>query len=207
MKSLSLVLIAFMISINSHEAFAISVRIFTPQTMKRVMGPYPTVGSAAEILDFDILRNYQATRTEAECVDASLEESANITTFFAGKNGPLTKSEAKKLNVRFLKVYAEVGANIYVAKKTFKRPRPYIYNSEIVPCIDLENSYAYPSGHTTLARVLAKLLSRIYPTRAEAFMKRAEEAGTNRILGGVHHPSDIEAGKKFADFLLKELKL
>lgn len=202
MKSLSFALVVFCVSF---QADALSIKIFTPKTIKNLIGPYPVQGSEAHIADFDTLRNYQNTRTEQECKEASLEESANLHTLFVHNNGPLTNSEAKRLTPRFLKIYAEVGANIYIAKKIYKRPRPYNFNREIVPCIDLEKSYAYPSGHTTMARVLAQLLGRIYPERKEAFMKRADQSATFRVLGGVHHPTDIVAGKKLGDAFVRSM--
>lgn len=203
MKTFSLLLLA-VLSFNASGATD-SIRIFLPGTIRQMLGPYPVLGSEASNKDFEVLMDYQRTRTAAECEEAALEESANLVSLFGGPQGPLTKSEAKKLQVRFLSVYAEAGANIYLAKKIYKRPRPYIANKEIKPCIDLEGSYAYPSGHTALARMFARLLSRIYPDRAQAFMDRANDVANNRIIGGVHHPTDIVSGKKFGDALANEV--
>ncbi len=204
MKAFSLAL--FLLSVLSFDASAqISIRIFTPGTIRNMLGPYPVLGSEASNNDFHVLLEHQRTRTAAECEEASHEESANLISLFAGPQGPLTKKEGKRLHRRFLMIYAEGGANIYLAKKIFKRPRPYIANPEIQPCIDREGSYAYPSGHTALARLFARLLSRIYPERASAFMERADEVASNRILGGVHHPTDIISGKKFGDALAGEI--
>ncbi len=193
-----------LIGFESHASTQ-SIRIFTPKTLKNMLGPYPVLGSEEAKLDFDILKKYQMMRTEEECFNASKEEKATLGTLFGGKNGPLTKAEVRRLTPGFLKVYAEACANIWLAKKVFKRPRPYITDQEIVPCIDLEGTYAYPSGHTALARTFALILSRIYPERAEAFMQRGDEAALHRVLGGVHHPSDIEAGKKLGNALAGEI--
>lgn len=205
MKSFSLVFVLLSVFALDAMAADVSIRIFTPGTIRKMLGPYPPLGSAESLKDFDVLLEYQRTRTEAECEEASLEESANLISLFGGPKGPLTKKEAKRLQLRFLTVYAEGGANIYLAKKIFKRPRPYLANTELKPCIDREGSYAYPSGHTALARLFARLLSRIYPERAGAFMERADEVATNRILGGVHHPTDIVSGKKLGDALANEV--
>lgn len=102
-------------------------------------------------------------------------------------------------------VYAEAGANIYLAKRIYKRPRPYLTRTELTPCIDKESSYAYPSGHTALARLFARLLSRIYPERTAAFLERADEIAENRVLGGVHHPTDLISGKKLGDAMSVEV--
>lgn len=182
------------------------IKILSSKEIKAALGNYPALGSVESAKDFEVLKNFQATRTEAQCAEAGKEEASTVVTFFAGKNGPLTRNEADEIHSGLLKVYAEAGVNIYLAKKLYKRPRPYDTDAEIVPCIGLESSYAYPSGHATLARMFAKVLSRLFPEREAAFIKRADEIGRNRVLGGVHHPSDIEAAKKLGDLLAIEIE-
>jgi acid phosphatase (class A) len=52
--------------------------------------------------------------------------------------------------------------------------------------------------------VYARLLAVIYPERAEVFRAQGDQAALNRVIGGVHHPSDIIAGKKLGDILADE---
>jgi acid phosphatase (class A) len=182
-----------------------AIEVITPRQMKKLLGAYPATGSVEEAQDYETLLKYQENRTEAECALAASEKTATLKHLFAGKEGPLTKKEALLVSPFVLKHYAEAGINIYIAKSTFKRPRPYNANPQIKPCIPGEKSYAYPSGHTAVARVFARVLSRIYPSRAAAFMKRADDVANNRILGGVHHPSDIVAGKKLGDILANKV--
>ncbi len=188
---------------GSHEQK--SFKVLTPKYIKKILGPYPAKGSIEETQDFETLLDYQESRTDEECALASHDEKATLKNLFVIPNGPLTKKEAFRLSPIVFKLYAEAGINIYIAKSVYKRPRPYIANPEIKPCISLENTYAYPSGHTTMARVLGRTLAHIYPERAEAFMKRADEVAASRILGGVHHPTDIVAGKKLGDVIAKKM--
>ncbi|WP_408095734.1 phosphatase PAP2 family protein [Peredibacter sp. HCB2-198] len=197
---LKLMLCAFLLT-SVNEAQAAFLKVLSKSTIRSIVGPYPAPGSEEEAKDFEIMLDLQATRTPEQCAEAATQETGTLKNIFYRNNGPLTKREANILTVKLLKAYAEAGINIYIAKGVFKRPRPYKTRADIVPCIGLESSYAYPSGHTTVARVFARILSRIYPERAEAFMKRADEAAHHRVLGGVHHPSDIEAGKKLGDVL------
>lgn len=185
----------------------ITIKLYTSAHIKKFIAPFPAKGSEAEAVDFQTLYKYQETRTQEECAQAASTENASLENMFANPGGPLSKSEARVLSFTLAKVFAEVGLNINTAKKTFKRLRPYKTDAGIVPCIDLEGSYAYPSGHTTLSRVLARILSQMYPNRAEALMKRADEIAHHRILGGVHHPSDIEAGQKFGDIMASGISL
>lgn len=166
---------------------------------RKLLGPYPAHGSVEEAQDLETLLQYQENRSEEECRLASLESKASLATFFGNHHNLLTQKELKGLKITLFIPLVRAGINIGLAKRTFKRPRPYLHWQELTPCIAREKSTAYPSGHATLSRVYARLLSKIYPERAEAFMKRAEEAARFRVLGGVHHPSDIAAGKKLGD--------
>lgn len=203
MRQLALVFISAVFI--SSPVYAKGFRLLTPSQIQKIIGDYPVNGSAEETQDFDTLLHYQATRTEADCAEAKAEESASLAHFFAGKKGPLTEAEGKKWSLRIMAAYAQLGINVTVAKNMYKRPRPYNYNSQIVPCVALEGSYAYPSGHAMMARMFAHILGSIYPARKEALMNRADEVALNRVIGGVHHPSDVEAGKKMGDVLGKGL--
>jgi acid phosphatase (class A) len=101
-------------------------------------------------------------------------------------------------------ITVKTGAVVYLNKSNFNRNRPYINHSEIKPCIQLEGSKAYPSGHTTIARVYARIMGAIYPERAVLFLKRSDEVAQNRVIGGVHHPSDIVAGKILGDAIAED---
>lgn len=180
------------------SAFAVSdsIRILTPQAIRDLLGSYPALGSEASHGDFDTLLQVQNTRTPEECEKAALEEDASIETMFSGSAGPLTKNQLRLAKIQILQYYPEIGANIALAKRLFKRPRPYLTDSALTPCIEKESSYAYPSGHAALAHYMAHKISQIFPKKKSALLKRAEEVSWNRVLGGVHHPSDIAAGKK-----------
>jgi len=175
--------------------------------LKKILGPYPAKGSVEEAQDFATLFEYQQSRTPEQCAAAGKEVKVSLENFFGGKTGLLTESEVKRLKPFFLRYFIKAGINSTIGKFIFKRPRPYISNPDIVPCIPLASSYAYPSGHTTVARVLAYALAKKFPERAQDFMRRADEIARNRILGGVHHPSDIVAGKKLGDELTHRLFL
>lgn len=165
-----------------------------------LLGPYPSRGSLEEQQDLDQLLYIQNKRTKEQCAEAALQKDSSLGIFFGGK-GLLTDQEVKFYNKKLRSLTIKTGIQIYFIKKKFNRTRPYITSSQIKPCIELESSPAYPSGHTTLARVYARILSAALPEREEKFMKRADEIAFNRVLGGVHHPSDIVAGKKLGDII------
>jgi acid phosphatase (class A) len=199
MKSLQALLVVSMMASFSTQAAAVPV--LTPNQIRAVIGTYPAEGSQAEAKDDQILLDWQRKRTPEQCAAAGLQSDSSLRKFF-GK--ALSSREITYLNIRLLKVPAVSGANVLIAKRTFDRQRPYERNSEIKPCIKLGGESSYPSGHATSAYLYGRVLSKIYPKRAKLFMQLADQAALNRVLGGVHHPSDVEAGKKLADHLAKK---
>ena len=50
-------------------------------------------------------------------------------------------------------------------------------------------------GHATRGYLAAIILSNMLPEKSESLFARGREYGQNRVLAGVHFPSDIEAGR------------
>ncbi len=167
--------------------------------IRSIVGTFPPHGSQEEMNDDNVLLELQQTRTQQDCEAAASQSKLHVVGLFALPSGPLTKQELKRLKVPLLKLQATLGANIVWAKRLYKRQRPYLRNPEIVPCIRLENSSSFPSGHSATGRAVGKYLSKIYPDRAIEIMRIANQVGKNRMIGGVHHPSDVIAGQKLGD--------
>ena len=50
------------------------------------------------------------------------------------------------------------------------------------------------------------MLSDLVPPGKKEFFARADAAALDRVIGGVHPPSDLEAGKRLADKLYRKYK-
>jgi acid phosphatase (class A) len=74
------------------------------------------------------------------------------------------------------------------------------------PCKPAEKSpgasYSYPSNAANAAMTAAILLADMVPEKREALFARAWEFGENRVILGVHFPSDIEAGRMIASAMI-----
>lgn len=199
----------FVLCFVTTSAFAQRIEIETdllsPSTIKKLIGDYPKLGTPASNEDFRVLLQLQKTRTAEDCAKATADESTSVAAIFGGDKGILNDDEVSRMQTFLLKAYANTGVNAYLAKSIYKRPRPYLSNKEIKPCIGLESSYAYPSGHSMISRLYGRILSRVYPERAEALMKRANEFAFNRVVGGVHHPSDVKAAFILSDYLATKM--
>jgi acid phosphatase (class A) len=91
------------------------------------------------------------------------------------------------------------------AKVAFGRPRPFVNDPKLAPCIDRPNNESYPSGHAAWSYMTAYILANMFPERKLALMDRAEEFAWHRVVGGVHYPSDIAAGRKSGKILADTL--
>ncbi len=90
---------------------------------------------------------------------------------------------------------ATEGAVVDPAKDEWKRPRPHLYSDLVKPIVKPSKSGSYPSRHTTVGTLMGIVLSNMVPEKKAALMARAREYGHNRLVAGIHYPSDIEAGR------------
>ena len=200
-----LIVFCSMMSTAFAQNFQLESKVMTPYQISKLIGPAPKAGSAEEILDFKTILYYQQFRTAKDCEQANLDERTSLAAMFGGPNGVLNNDEVRRLSGFLLKAYASSGVNAYIAKSTFRRPRPYVKSSLVKPCIPLEDSYAYPSGHSMVVRLYAQILAKVFPERAELLLKRASQYSLSRVIGGVHHPSDVRAAFVLADYMAKEM--
>ncbi len=178
--------------------------LLSPKEIRTLIGNFPALGSAEERRDDDILLEFQHRRTEEDCKAAQLQSNLKVEKVFVVPMGPLTEKEYHKYSFQVLKLTAKVAINVLRAKGMYDRPRPYVRNPDIKPCISLEGSTSYPSGHSATGRAAAVYLAAKFPDRADAIMKAGDNVGNNRMLGGVHHPSDVVAGRIIGNIIAKK---
>ena len=174
--------------------------------LDQVMPGAPKPGSTVDIADFEKILAYQKSRTPVDCKRAEAVVDVSLQTLFGPKDGSLTLEQVKNWSSLFEEVRIDTDYFVQEAKKRWQRLRPYLANSSVNPCIHREVTFAYPSGHTAISRVFALLLSEIDPAQKEVFMKRADQIAEDRVVGGVHHPSDLDGGKKLGDAVFQKLK-
>ncbi len=90
---------------------------------------------------------------------------------------------------------AFTAASVSILKAIVKRPRPYYTYNGIYP-EEYDNSYSFPSGHTSLAFATATSIAMTgkkwyFVVPAYAW---ATGVGYSRINVGQHYPSDVIAG-------------
>src|SRR5262249_5708987 len=95
---------------------------------------------------------------------------------------------------------------VSAGKLYWNRPRPYVVDTNLFDGEEERFEGSYPSGHSTLATVLALLLIDIFPEQKEAILSKAQEIGWHRVLMAKHYPSDIYAGRVLGRGIVQELK-
>ncbi len=164
----------------------------------------PEPGSPADKADFEALFDWQARRSEADCAGARAQAKADYDKFF-GDISPFPAPLPPEVSSILFKVYYDGGMAVGAAKEHFGRQRPFKRDQALKPCLGKVGGLSYPSGHATVSRLFALLLSDVAPARRAVFLARSDRAALNRVIGGVHHPSDIAAGKALGDAVYAEL--
>lgn len=162
--------------------------------------PPPKSGSAAEKKDYAELHQLQSTRTDEECEIAASQQHMDSYSLFGPPTGILSKAEYATLKPIMDDVLDTVGKESEPFKEEYARKRPYDVDSTIQPCVPRPGgAKSYPSSHASSGIVLGHLLETVFPSRSTKIEAEAEQIGQNRLLGGVHHPSDVEAGRNLGE--------
>jgi acid phosphatase (class A) len=150
-----------------------------------LLPPPPDPVSAQERADEEQVAAAVMGRTPTELFEAE-EDSMRTVFFFSKSIGPGFDSARLPLTTRFFShVRSDVEGLIDQAKIYWDRPRPN--GTE-------KARGSYPSGHAAFAASTAILLSQLIPSKREAIFAQARMFAENRILLGVHYPSDVAAG-------------
>lgn len=169
------------------------------------MAPPPAAGSPEAAADYAKLLELQASRTKAQCDAAQAQKIPDFRSLFAG-SGILSGAELKAVEPLVDEASKLLSKITGVFKKQFARPRPYDVDARVQPCIDKPGgATSYPSTHAASGVLDGCLLGSLFPKRANALTARGLLVGDLRAIAGVHHPSDLEAGRETGAALCKRL--
>lgn len=160
-----------------------------------ILKPPPANESAQTRAELGEVLTIQVTRSPEMEASAQADAVEDVWRF-ATIMGPAFKAEQLPVFSAFFdRIVATEGAVVDPAKDSWKRPRPHQLSPLVKPVVKISNSGAYPSGHTTVGTLMGIILSNMVPEKRVAIMDRAWFYGENRIIGGIHYRSDIEAGR------------
>jgi acid phosphatase (class A) len=160
-----------------------------------ILAPPPTPDSPAGKADLEAVLAAVGARTDAEITHVQ-EDDLRVVFRFADVMGPNFRSDGLPFTTQFFAhVYGDGNAATLAAKSYFKRQRPFVVDPGIKIIVDQKPDFSYPSNHSTFGYEIAILLADMVPEKAAAIFERAADYGHNRVIAGVHFPTDVEGGR------------
>jgi len=180
---------------------------FDPATvdLKALLPDPPADGSPTILKEIEIILEKQKTRTPEEVARIQEEVHLNVWLFENVLGACFTEKNLPATALLFQRVDDTVHPVIVSAKKYWDRPRPFLQDKRVHPPIDLPKNAAYPSGHSTVGNLDAMVLAELAPDLKDAILARGKQIGDDRVIGGVHFPSDVAAGQTLAHDLFGKL--
>ena len=180
------------ISAERNPAVQVDARVFLP--------PPPTADGALERAERDIVRGpWSEARRQQAREDNAIDPFAAFDVVLGENFTPANFPATLALLTRAGRAAGYAGDP---AKRVYQRPRPFVTDNSITPCIPdepaLRESFSYPSGHAALGFSWALVLAELVPARADALIERGRDFSWSRVVCGVHYPSDVETGRTVA---------
>lgn len=164
--------------------------------LTQLLAPPPILGTPASDADLQQVLIWQKSRTDAQIKLADADTHKSVFRFSDVLGAGFDASKLPLTATLFERVAKQGAVPMKAAKAFWKRPRPYNSSSDVHPGIETEGtSPSYPSGHATFAYLTAEMLAQMVPEKRAEIFARADSFALGRVIGGVHYPSDIEAGK------------
>ncbi len=205
---LSTFLIAAMLALLSERPAATAEATFvTPDRfdLTTILPPAPAPDSVQQKLDLAAVLEVQKTRTAVQSERALADATAG-TFGFADVLGPrFNAQDVPKVAALFDKLRGDAVVAFRAGKGVWNRPRPFVVSTEIHPLGDKPDGSSYPSGASTVNYLTAIILANMVPEKRVPLYARGREFGDDRVVLGVHFPSDVEAGRLAATGLAVKL--
>jgi acid phosphatase (class A) len=160
----------------------------------------PTDGSSDQKAELGVLHSIESSRTQKDVAAAKADEAEEDLFLFTSVLGD-------KFNAAALPVTTELGVHVKneqsiagaALKSIFQRVRPYNADKGLHPvCAVTDVPNSYPSGHALTGYLEGLTLAEIVPEKRVEILARADDFAHNRLVCGVHYPSDLEASRKVA---------
>lgn len=150
-----------------------------------LLPPPPDLGSAQQRDDEEKVAAQIAARNSSQLASAKAASQRSVFFFADSIGAQFDPSRFPLTDAFFARVGSDVKELVDLAKAHWSRPRP---DGAV------KNRGSYPSGHAAFAASTAILLAQLVPCKREQIFTQARTFAENRIVLGLHYPSDIAAG-------------
>ena len=165
----------------------------------------PAPGSPENKADIYGVLLVQQSRTPQDIARARSEETFSPSAF-ANVLGSWFTPERLPVTFALLQnAAADAEAISAAGKQLWHRPRPPLQDPAIHPVIALPTSPSYPSGHAMRGALWAIILAKLAPELHDRILARGAQIGEDRVIAGVHFPTDRDAGQKLGSVLAARL--
>jgi YVTN family beta-propeller protein len=166
----------------------------------------PPADNAPQTADeLALLHGIEARRTPEAVAAAQADEADESVFLFATVLGQEFRADRlPHLTAFFEKVKNDISVLGKQAKLAWHRPRPATLDPTLHP-VGHGASGSYPSGHALLGWTDGLILAHMLPERRADILRRARDYAGNRLVCGVHFPSDIEASRAAATVIVGQL--
>lgn len=148
------------------------------------------------------LHRIEAARTPVEVARAQADEKDETLFVFRDVLGEgFTADRLPQTAALSARVKQEEDEVSTPLKRAFQRVRPYNLDKTLHPVCKTKTKTkndSYPSGHALAGYLAALTLVDLVPERRDALLARADAYAHNRMVCGVHYPSDLEASRLLA---------
>ncbi len=169
--------------------------------------PPPFEKSEEHKAELALVLKAQQNATKEEKKRAESEFELNPDAFRSAIGPWFVSAELPATTSLLTRAMAESKPTYGSLKEYYQRPRPPMGNKNIKP-LDGKNfdDLSYPSGHSFRGTLWGLILADLIPDKAEAIIMRSQEIGWDRVIAGMHHPSDIYAGRVVAYMVYRNMK-
>ena len=170
-----------------------------------LLAPPPLADSPEQAADMAEVRAVCHDAPSNDVVIAFSEKKFSVFNFTPAVGAFFQSNNLPRTTAFFERVQKEAAAVTDNAKDYYRRPRPYVLDPRLASG-KLEKSFSYPSGHSTESMVLALVLAELFPDHRDAILAEARAIGWHRVEIARHYPTDIYAGRVFAQAIVRQLK-
>jgi acid phosphatase (class A) len=165
----------------------------------------PQPGSVEQAADMASVVAVHAACTPNEVAAALAEKKFSVFNFTPAVGAFFLPENLPQTTAFFKHVQTDAATITDQAKDVWQRPRPYMVDPSLVAG-KVEKSFSYPSGHSTESMVLALVLADLLPDKKPVILAAARTIGWHRVQIARHYPTDIYAGRVFAQAIVREMK-
>lgn len=194
----SLFVLSTVVSLGAGRAMAAEPPFLSAKQLDltRILPTPITNGSPDALAEEKIVIGVQKAASPERIALAAADAKETVYDMFTRTLGPSFVAEnMPRAAIFFGRVGDSEDETVDPVKKIYGRTRPFLANPEIKPLITQSKSGSYPSGHTTRVTLMAIILGDMLPEKRPLLWARAAEYAESRVVGGMHYPNDLMAGR------------